>query len=115
MQSTKLLNPKTATKAAEAVTNTMPNELLPQKSPASSILDRFRYLLKQRQQSAVEEGGGLSTEDMVEIYETVLNELTFNSKPIITDLTIIAGELREHGEGIADALCGRIVEVCIFF
>ncbi|XP_061984047.1 polyadenylation and cleavage factor homolog 4-like isoform X2 [Populus nigra] len=111
MQSTKLLNPKTATKAAEAVTNTMPNELLPQKSPASSILDKFRYLLKQRQQSAVEEGGGLSTEDMVEIYETVLNELTFNSKPIITDLTIIAGELRGHGEGIADALCGRIVEV----
>ncbi|KAF9672158.1 hypothetical protein SADUNF_Sadunf11G0011600 [Salix dunnii] len=112
MQSAKLLNSKTATKAAAAaVTNTMPNELPPQKSSASSILDKFRSLLKQRQQSAVEESGVLSTEDMVDIYETVLNELTFNSKPIITDLTIIAGELREHGAGIADALCARIIEV----
>ncbi|KAJ6376978.1 hypothetical protein OIU76_026020 [Salix suchowensis] len=111
MQSTKLLNPKTATKAAAAVTNTMPNELPPQKSSASSILDKFRSLLKLRQQSAAGEGRVLNTGDMVDIYETVLNELTFNSKPIITDLTIVAGELREHGEGIADALCARIIEV----
>ncbi|KAJ6769637.1 POLYADENYLATION AND CLEAVAGE FACTOR-like protein 4 [Salix purpurea] len=111
MQSTKLLNPKTATKAAAAVTNTMPNELPPQKSSASSILDKFRSLLKLRQQSAVGEGRVLNTGDMVDIYETVLNELAFNSKPIITDLTIVAGELREHGEGIADALCARIIEV----
>ncbi|XP_011037705.1 PREDICTED: polyadenylation and cleavage factor homolog 4-like isoform X4 [Populus euphratica] len=117
MQPTKLLNPKTATKAAAAaaVTTTMPNELLPQKPSASSVLDKFRSLLKQRQGSAVEDDGGgdgasLSMEDVVEIYETVLNELTFNSKPIITDLTIIAGEQREHGEGIADVLCARIVE-----
>ncbi|KAJ6333741.1 hypothetical protein OIU77_009593, partial [Salix suchowensis] len=111
MQSTKLLNPKAATKAAAAVTNTMPNELPPQKSSASSILDKFRSLLKLRQQSAAGEGRVLNTGDMVDIYETVLNELTFNSKPIITDLTIVAGELREHGEGIADALCARIIEV----
>lgn len=117
MQPTKLLNPKAATKAAAAaaVTTTMPNELLPQKPSASSVLDKFRSLLKQRQGSAVEDHGGgdgasLRMEDVVEIYETVLNELTFNSKPIITDLTIIAGEQREHGEGIADVLCARIVE-----
>ncbi|KAB5560448.1 hypothetical protein DKX38_005405 [Salix brachista] len=120
MQPTKLLNPKAATKAAAAaVTTTMPNELLPQKPSASSVLDKFRSLLKQRQGSAVEGGGGggdgasLSMEDVVEIYETVLNELTFNSKPIITDLTIIAGEQREHGEGIAAVLCARIVEAPI--
>ncbi|KAJ6737963.1 PRE-MRNA CLEAVAGE COMPLEX II [Salix koriyanagi] len=120
MQPTKLLNPKAATKAAAAaVTTTMPNELLPQKPSASSVLDKFRSSLKQRQGSAVEEGGGcgdgasLSMEDVVEIYETVLNELTFNSKPIITDLTIIAGEQREHGEGIAAVLCARIVEAPI--
>ncbi|XP_024455337.2 polyadenylation and cleavage factor homolog 4 isoform X3 [Populus trichocarpa] len=117
MQPTKLLNPKAATKAAAAaaVTTTMPNELLAQKPSASSVLDKFRSLLKQRQGSAVEDDGGgdgasLRLEDVVEIYETVLNELTFNSKPIITDLTIIAGEQREHGEGIADVLCARIVE-----
>ncbi|KAJ6292285.1 hypothetical protein OIU78_024461 [Salix suchowensis] len=113
MQSTKLLNPKAATKAAAAVTNTMPNELPPQKSSASSILDKFRSLLKLRQQSAAGEGRVLNTGDMVDIYETVLNELTFNSKPIITDLTIVAGELREHGEGIADALCARIIEIAL--
>ena len=122
MQPTKLLNPKSATKAAAAaaVTTTMPNELLAQKPSASSVLDKFRSLLKQRQGSAVEDDGGgdgasLRLEDVVEIYETVLNELTFNSKPIITDLTIIAGEQREHGEGIADVLCARIVEVCFLF
>ncbi|CAI9292590.1 unnamed protein product [Lactuca saligna] len=83
------------------------------------ILDRFKLLLKEREEEIRVSSGGdddieiplLSTEEIVELYEVVLSELVINSKPIITDLTIIAGEQREHGAGIADAICARIIEV----
>ncbi|XWS18225.1 hypothetical protein CRYUN_Cryun32bG0024900 [Craigia yunnanensis] len=82
-------------------------------------MERFKDLLKQREDELRVSGGAdddevgatPNTEDIVQLYEAVLSELTFNSKPMITDLTIIAGEEREHGEGIADAICARIVEV----
>ncbi|KAF2304639.1 hypothetical protein GH714_037232 [Hevea brasiliensis] len=95
----------------------MPSNELSQKPPPS-LFDRFKALLKQREEqvrvSAEEDdvaGPILSTQEIVQLYELVLDELIFNSKPVITDLTIIAGELREHGEGIADAICARIIEV----
>ena len=85
------------------------------------ILDRFKVLLKEREDEIRVSSGGdddieipLSTEEIVELYEVVLSELVINSKPIITDLTIIAGEQREHGAGIADAICARIIEVILF-
>ncbi|KAI3495221.1 hypothetical protein L1887_37453 [Cichorium endivia] len=82
-------------------------------------LDRFKSLLKGKVEEIRVSNGGddeieiplPSTEDIVELYEIVLSELTINSKPIINDLTIIAGEQREHGGGIADAIYARIFEV----
>ncbi|XP_050203480.1 polyadenylation and cleavage factor homolog 4 [Mercurialis annua] len=95
----------------------MPTNDLSQKQPPS-LLDRFRVLLKQKEAEARvsaddddDVAGGPSDGEIVHLYELVLDELIFNSKPIITDLTIIAGELREHGAGIADSICARIVEV----
>ncbi|CAI9756585.1 unnamed protein product [Fraxinus pennsylvanica] len=82
------------------------------------ILDRFRAMVKEREEelrvycyASDDAVSPLSTDEIVRLYEIVLSELTFNSKPIITDLTIIAGEYRSHGESIADAICARIIEV----
>ncbi|KAK6932344.1 CID domain, partial [Dillenia turbinata] len=90
-----------------------------QKPTTASIADRFRALLKEREDEIrgvlsledIDDVPVLSTDEIVRVYEVLLSELTINSKPIITDLTIIAGEQREHGEGIADAICARICEV----
>ncbi|KAI3680559.1 hypothetical protein L6452_35332 [Arctium lappa] len=83
------------------------------------ILDRFKGLLKEREEEIRVSGRRddeieipvPSSEEIVELYEIVLSELIINSKPLITDLTILAGEQREHGGGIADAICARIIEV----
>lgn len=92
---------------------TMPNEL-PQKPPPS-IAHRFRAQLKQRDDEFRVSGHDIvpppTAEDIVQLYDLMLSELTFNSKPIITDLTVLADEQREHGKGIADLICARILEV----
>lgn len=111
--SERALNTNTATAAAAKA---LPNDL--SQKPPPSILDRFRAMLKQRDEDLRGFADGqllLSpprTEEIVQFYELLLSELTFNSKPIITDLTIVAGEQREHGKGIADVICARILEVC---
>ncbi|MCD7458398.1 hypothetical protein HAX54_038086 [Datura stramonium] len=91
----------------------------PPKPLTPSIIERYRAALKEREEeiraSMPDDDDVIvlppNMNEIVRLYELLLSDLTFNSKPIITDLTIIAGEQREHGQGIADAICGRILEV----
>ncbi|XP_047181560.1 polyadenylation and cleavage factor homolog 4-like [Vigna umbellata] len=112
-----ILPPENPRQAASFASKPMSNEIAiaAQKPPPSILVGRFKALLKQRDDELRLVAGvpvpPPTTDEIVQIYDLLLSELTCNLKPIITDLTIIAEQQREHAKGIADAICARILEV----
>ncbi|KAL2324362.1 hypothetical protein Fmac_023420 [Flemingia macrophylla] len=106
-------NPRPVAFASKPMNNEI--AIAAQKPPPSILVGRFKALLKQRDDehrlSAGVPAPPPTTDEIVQIYELLLSELICNLKPIITDLTIIAEQQREHAKGIADAICARILEV----
>ncbi|KAM3205440.1 polyadenylation and cleavage factor 4 [Capsicum annuum] len=74
-------------------------------SGSGPVDSRFRAI------DSWEDEEGQQQEELISEYKRGLAELTINSKPIITNLTIIAGENLRDAKAIAGVICGNILEI----